>query len=194
MREQLIAYIEGTLSAEARRDVLYHLQHSRRWQREWDKVKRVQSCLANSASWHEFAEAPKLESLLPTILDRAKGPTPRYHYWWKGLQLMLVLTCLFGTLLLIPLLLGDSTASAQNGWSPNNPVNTSTSTNTPEGMAIPRFAALEKTQEPKLNTMRVIVIEFAFGSAYYHQATATIAHCEASASGNTAYQAAAVNR
>lgn len=184
MRDQLIAYIEGTLSPTERRDVLQHLQNSAAWQAEWREVQQVQSRLADRCSWREFADTPTLDNLLPDILDKAARPTPRYHYWMKGLEVIGLMTVLFGALLMVPLVFGDSKASAQNGWSPNNPVSTNTLTSTPADA--PQFAALQETQEPELNSMRVIVVEFALGASTHP--VATMSFCEVRTSGGATHK------
>ncbi|PJF38853.1 MAG: hypothetical protein CUN55_16085 [Phototrophicales bacterium] len=94
---------------------------------------------------------------------------------------------------MIPLLLGDATVNAQNNWSPNNPQNTNTYTATSENLYFSEVVKSEKTQEPRINTVRVIVIEFSLG-AISHHATATMSHCDAMRFENEVSQAAAMSR
>ena len=87
-----------------------------------------------------------LDALLPEILSQANRPTPKRHYWWKGLQILSVITCMFGVLLMVPMVMQSAEADEQDSWSPNVPINTSTPT--VEEQQQQQAAVPEETEEP----------------------------------------------
>lgn len=126
LRETLVAYIEGTLSSDERAEVQRRLQCSAVWQREFAKIEHMQSELKQHMPLIGYHNTAKLDALLPDILQEAAAPTPRRYYWWKGAQIILVMSCVFGVLLMVPIVLQSASAEAQDSWSPNAPVSTST--------------------------------------------------------------------
>ncbi len=125
MREQLIAYLEGTLTPEQRREVALRLQYSMQWQRELTRVEQMQSKLRQQMPLLGQPESGQLESLLPGILERVARP-PRRSLHWGGLQTMLMIVGLVAVLVCVPLLLHSTSVDAMVNWSQNVPVSTST--------------------------------------------------------------------
>ncbi len=114
IREQLIAYLEGTLTPGQRIRIARRLERSTYWQRELALVQQTHVQLRREMPLLGRPAPGQLEALLPTILDRADGGG-RQGNWWSGVQTSLLAGALLATLLLIPLLLHSTSAEAVSG-------------------------------------------------------------------------------
>lgn len=170
MHDTLVAYIEGTLSAEERTAVRRRIQNSVTWQQELSHVEQVQNELASQMPLLGHCSARQLNALLPEILMQARQPKPRRHNWWKGMQILTMMTCVFGVLLMVPLIIQSAAANEQETWSPNVPRSTATPHN-----VFHNVVAAKETQEPK-PAMRAAF--YVHSSMSYTQQSPV--HCEAS--------------
>jgi anti-sigma factor RsiW len=170
MHETLVAYIEGTLSAEERTTVQRRLQQSSTWQQELTHVQNVQSELQRQMPFLGRGTERQLEALLPEILTQATRPKTRRHNWWKGLQIITMMTAVFGVLMIVPIVLQSASADAPETLPPNVPRNTSTPHNT---MGDGQRAAASETEEPETSSRAAF-----YTSISYTQGVPV--HCEAS--------------
>lgn len=145
MREQLIAYLEGTLKPEECREVALRLQHSAQWRQELGQIQELQAELQQQMPLLGQPAPGQLDVLLSGILDRASRPR-RSAFRWDGLQTILLVVGTVAVLVLFPLFLHNTSVDAMVNWSQNVPV----STNTME----PGDGTVEALYEPKLINIR----------------------------------------
>ncbi len=140
-REQLLAYLEGTLTPEHRLRVARRLQDSPRWQRELADIQQMQRQLRLEMPLFGQSTPPNLDTLLPSILEQTT--TPRFR--WDILRTGVVVCGVMALLVLIPLFLHSTSVDAVTNWSHNVPQNTATQSSQLEELRLGRVIV---TDEP----------------------------------------------
>lgn len=124
-REQLVAYVEGTLTPEQRLQVVRRLAHSPFWQRELEKLHQTDDQLRREMPVFGRPQQTQLQALLPTILAQSQ-PALCGESWWGKLRASLLVAGTLAVLVMVPLLLNSASADAGGKWSPNVPHSTAT--------------------------------------------------------------------
>lgn len=125
IREQLIAYLEGTLSPDQRLQVARSLAESTHWQREYQTVRQTQAQLRREMPLFGEPTPDRLKALLPAILEQTTHPKHR-AFPTTNLQSMILVGSMMLVLVLLPFFLHNSAVDAAGAWPHNVPLQTST--------------------------------------------------------------------
>ncbi|MCB9436190.1 MAG: hypothetical protein H6673_04250 [Anaerolineales bacterium] len=125
IREQLIAYLEGTLAPDQRVKVTRHLAQSATWQREYQAVRQTQAELRREMPLFGEPAPDRLKALLPSILEQATRPKRR-PLLTTNFQSMILVGSMAVLLVLLPFFLHNSAVDAAGAWPHNVPLQTST--------------------------------------------------------------------
>jgi anti-sigma factor RsiW len=125
IREQLVAYLDGTLTLEQRWQIARHLATSRHWRDELEKLERTASQLRRDMPGFGQPHPAQLQALLPYILARTSPESRRWDPWKKAIQTSFLVCGALVMLVLVPLLLHSASVDA-GAWSPNVPRSTAT--------------------------------------------------------------------
>lgn len=127
MRDQLIGYVEGTLSPEERIRVMKHLADSPHWQQELATVEYVQQQLQLEMPLLGRPQAGQLDALLPDIFERtARSNRSRWQPPSGGIQTLFLIGVIFAVLMIVPFILHDPSANAAANFTQEVPLATNT--------------------------------------------------------------------
>lgn len=125
IREQLIAYLEGTLPPDQRIQVARCIASSTYWQREYQTARQTQAQLQREMPLLGEPAPDRLKALLPSILEQTAHPKRRVISTANPHSILLVGSLML-VLVLLPFFLHNSAVDAAGAWPQNVPLQTST--------------------------------------------------------------------
>lgn len=151
IKEQLLAYLEGTLTPAQRREVVRRLATSRQWQAELETIQYSQSQLKREMPAFGCPTSKQLTALLPDILEKSKRPSPLREKvdWAQGGMLLCMVAVM---LMMVPILIRAQTAVLAS----TNLKNIPATTNTPISI---RVSTLEVPRAVVASSNRSNVVE-----------------------------------
>ncbi|MBI5929513.1 MAG: hypothetical protein HY862_09405 [Chloroflexi bacterium] len=126
IKEQLLAYLEGTLTPTQRREVVRRLATSRQWQEELEALQYSQTQLKREMPAFGCATHKQLSALLPDILEKSKQRPSLLSEkldWTQGGMLLCMLAVM---LMMVPVLIKAQTAVLASTNLKNIPATTNT--------------------------------------------------------------------
>ncbi len=127
MRDQLIGYVEGTLTPEERLRVSRHLAESPLWQQELTNIEYIQQQLQFEMPLLGRPQQGQLDSLLPDIFEKASGfKKSRWQFPTSGGQTLFVVFAIFIVLMIAPFVLHSPEANASANFTQEVPFATNT--------------------------------------------------------------------
>lgn len=125
IKEQLLAYLEGTLTPAQRREVVRRLATSPQWQAELEAIQYSQSQLKREMPAFGCPTHKQLTALLPDILEKSKQPSRlREKVDWTQGGMMLCMIAVM--LMMVPILVKAQTAVMDATNLKNIPATTNT--------------------------------------------------------------------
>ncbi|MCQ3930287.1 MAG: hypothetical protein DPW16_07485 [Chloroflexi bacterium] len=125
IKEQLLAYLEGTLTPAQRREVVRRLAISHQWQAELEAIQYSQSQLKREMPAFGCPTHKQLTALLPDILEKSKQPSRLREKmdWAQGGMLLCMVAVI---LMMVPILIKAQTAVLASTNLKNIPATTNT--------------------------------------------------------------------
>lgn len=125
IKEQLLAYLEGTLTPAQRHEVVRRLSTSRHWQQEWETLQYSQTQLKREMPAFGCPTSKQLTTLLPDILKESKRPSRlREKVDWTQGGMLLCMVAVF--LMMVPVLIKAQSAVLASTDLKNIPATTNT--------------------------------------------------------------------
>lgn len=167
IKEQLLAYLEGTLTPAQRREVVRRLATSHQWQQELENLQQSQSRLKREMPAFGCPTHGQLSALLPDILEKSKRRPSRLRDkfdWTQGGMLLCMVAVM---MMMVPAIIRAQTAVLASTELGNVPH----STNTPSAirastLEVPRNAFVFVSRTVSLAARPVRVAAFQIQSNF----------------------------